>query len=74
MEIDPERIDELQAAFNGAFENLSDSFFNGDIVRIISCAFEFAASNPLCIALMSAVFALLGFHIFALAVKSFKRG
>ncbi len=72
MEIDPERIDELQSAFNQAFENLSDSFFNGDIVRIISNAFDFAASNPLCIALISGVFALFGFHLFSSSARSFR--
>ena len=73
-EYDPEHLQELQEAFDLAFENLADSFLNGDIAQIISKTFEFAAKNPLCTALIAGVFVVLGFHIFALASRSFRRG
>lgn len=73
-EYDPEHWRDLQESFDNSFRKLSDSFFNGDIVQIISKSFDFARENPLCTALIAAVFVVIGFHIFALCVRSYRRG
>lgn len=69
-EYDPEHWEQLQEAFEQSFDNLADSIFNGDIVDIIKRTFDFAANNPLCLALITCVFTLFGFHLFSYAARS----
>ncbi len=69
-EYDPEHLLQLEEAFDQSFKNLADSLFNGDIVEIIKMTFEFAAQNPLCLALIACVFTLFGFHLFSAGARS----
>lgn len=71
VEIDPERLKELQSSFDNSMASLGSSLVNGDLAKVIFTSIEAASQNPLCVSLISLLFVWLGFRLFVGLARSF---
>lgn len=67
---DPEKLADLERAFNQSFKDLADGFFSNS-AKNIGAAFSFAAENPLCIALVSCLLVVAAFHLIPSILRIF---